>query len=163
MFAHYDSVQVSYGGNDDGAGVSTLLETARVLAAGPRPRNDIVFLFTDAEEACLCGAQAFVDQSPLAAQGGVAMNFESRGSSGPVVLFETSRGNANVVGVYADAVPYPVATSFAASTPLRPSFQESTTRMPYCSIVSGCVLGTRSTAICDPLRDSNAASLASSA
>ena len=51
MFAHYDSVQVSYGGNDDGAGVSTLLETARVLAAGPRPRNDIVFLFTDAEEA----------------------------------------------------------------------------------------------------------------
>jgi len=113
MFAHYDSVQVSYGGNDDGAGVSTLLETARVLAAGPRPRNDIVFLFTDAEEACLCGAQAFVDQSPLAAQGGVAMNFESRGSSGPVVLFETSRGNANVVGVYADAVPYPVATSFA--------------------------------------------------
>ena len=113
MFAHYDSVQVSYGGNDDGAGVSTLLETARVLTAGPRPRNDIVFLFTDAEEACLCGAQAFVDQSPLAAQGGVAMNFESRGSSGPVVLFETSRGNANVVGVYADAVPYPVATSFA--------------------------------------------------
>lgn len=113
MFAHYDSVQVSYGGNDDGAGVSTLLETARVLTAGPRPRNDIVFLFTDAEEACLCGAQAFVDQSPLAAQGGVAMNFESRGSSGPVVLFETSRGNTNVVSIYADAVPYPVATSFA--------------------------------------------------
>ncbi len=66
MFAHYDSVQVSFGGNDDGAGVSTLLETARAVLAGPRPTNDIVFLFTDAEEACLCGAEAFVGQDPLA-------------------------------------------------------------------------------------------------
>ena len=62
LFAHYDSVQVSYGGNDDGAGVATLLETARALTSGPRPRNDIVFVFTDAEEACLCGAEAFVNQ-----------------------------------------------------------------------------------------------------
>ena len=34
LVAHYDSVQVSYGGNDDGAGVATLLETARILARG---------------------------------------------------------------------------------------------------------------------------------
>ena len=111
--AHYDSVQVSYGGNDDGAGVSSLLETARAMATGPRPRNDTVFVFTDAEEACLCGAEAFVSQDPLAADGGVVLNFESRGSSGPAIMFETSRNNANVVGVYASAVPYPVATSFA--------------------------------------------------
>ena len=113
LFAHYDSVQVSYGGNDDGAGVATLLETARAVMAGPPPVNDLVFLFTDAEEACLCGAEAFVSQSPLAAQGGVALNFESRGSTGPAVMFETNRGNADVVGVYGAAVPYPVATSFA--------------------------------------------------
>jgi hypothetical protein len=72
-----------------------------------------VFVFTDAEEACLCGAEAFVTQNPLAAAGGVALNFESRGSSGPAVMFETSEGNADVVGVYGDAVPDPVATSFA--------------------------------------------------
>ena len=111
--AHYDSVQVSYGANDDGAGVSTLLETARALTQGPKPRNDIVFVFTDAEEACLCGAEAFVSQDPLAASGGVVLNFESRGSSGPAIMFETSEDNAGVVGVYADSVPYPVATSFA--------------------------------------------------
>jgi Peptidase family M28 len=111
--AHYDSVQVSYGGNDDGAGVASLLETARVLTHGPRPRNDTVFVFTDAEEACLCGAEAFVSQNPLAAGGGVVLNFESRGSSGPSIMFETSRNNANVVGVYGSSVPYPVATSFA--------------------------------------------------
>lgn len=111
--AHYDSVQVSYGGNDDGAGVSTLLETARALAQGPPPRNDIVFVFTDAEEACLCGAEAFVSQHPLAAAGGVVLNFEARGSRGPAIMFETSTGNADVVGVYGDVAPYPVATSFA--------------------------------------------------
>ncbi|MEP6561362.1 MAG: M28 family peptidase [Nakamurella sp.] len=113
LFAHYDSVQVSFGANDDGAGVSTLLETARALTAGPPPSNDIVFLFTDGEEACLCGAQAFVNQNPLAAGGGVALNFESRGSGGPAVMFETTTGNANVVKQYAEAVPYPVATSLA--------------------------------------------------
>jgi hypothetical protein len=113
MVAHYDSVQVSYGANDDGAGVSTLLETARALAAGPKPRNDIVFVFTEAEEACLCGAEAFVSQHRYAADGGVALNFESSGSSGPVITFETSTGNAGVIGVYGRSVPHPVATSFA--------------------------------------------------
>ena len=113
MVAHYDSVQVSFGGNDDGAGVATLLETARALAAGPRPANDVLFLFTDAEEACLCGAEAFVSQDPLAARGGVVLNVEARGSHGPAVMFETSAGNRDVVDVYGSAAPYPVATSFA--------------------------------------------------
>ena len=84
LMAHYDSVQVSHGGNDDGAGVSTLLEIARALTAGPPPPNDVVFLFTDAEEACLCGAEAFVASDPLAAGRAVVLNFESRGSTGPV-------------------------------------------------------------------------------
>jgi len=113
LVAHYDSVQVSYGGNDDGAGVATMLETARVLARGERPRNDIVFLFTDAEEACLCGAEAFVSQHPLAVDGGVVLNLEARGSGGPVIMFETSEGNADLVGVYGAAAPHPVGTSFA--------------------------------------------------
>ncbi|MTD15378.1 M28 family peptidase [Nakamurella sp. YIM 132087] len=113
LMAHYDSVQVSYGANDDGAGVSTLLETARALVAGPPQRNDIVLLFTDAEEACLCGAEAFVTQSPLAADGGVVLNVEARGSSGPAIMFETTRDNADLVDLYAGAVPYPVATNFA--------------------------------------------------
>jgi len=113
LVAHYDSVQVSYGGNDDGAGVATILETARILARGERPRNDIVFVLTDAEEACLCGAEAFVSQHRLAADGGVVLNLEARGSAGPAIMFETSTGNANLVGVYGSAAPYPVGTSFA--------------------------------------------------
>ncbi len=43
----------------------------------------------------------------------------------------------------------------------RPSFQASTTRIEYCSISSGCVVGTISTAICAPFRASKAASFGS--
>jgi Peptidase family M28 len=113
LVAHYDSVQVGPGGNDDGAGVATILEVARALTSGPRPRNDVVFVFTDAEEACLCGASAFVSSHPLAADGGVVLNLEARGSSGPVITFETSRRNAALVDVFGRAAPHPVGTSFA--------------------------------------------------
>ncbi|WP_420123963.1 M28 family peptidase [Nakamurella sp.] len=113
LMAHYDSVQVSFGGNDDGAGVSTLLEIARALTAGPAPANDVILLFTDAEEACLCGAESFVTNDPLAAGRAVVLNVESRGSTGPSVMFETSPGNADLVSVYGSAVERPVATSLA--------------------------------------------------
>ncbi|BCB81254.1 aminopeptidase [Phytohabitans flavus] len=113
LVAHYDSVQIGPGGNDDGAGVATILEVARALTSGPRPRNDVVFVLTDAEEACLCGASAFVSSHPLAANGGVVLNLEARGSSGPVITFETSRRNAALVSVFGRAAPHPVGTSFA--------------------------------------------------
>ncbi|MEU6074506.1 M28 family peptidase [Micromonospora sp. NPDC047074] len=113
LVAHYDSVQSGPGGNDDAAGTSAILEVARALTAGPRPRNDIVFVLTDAEEACLCGAAAFASSHPLAADGGVVLNLEARGSTGPVIMFETSRNNAALVDVFGRAAPHPVGTSFA--------------------------------------------------
>jgi hypothetical protein len=112
LVAHYDSVQTGPGGNDDAAGVATVLETARALANGPKLRNDVVLVLTDAEEACLCGAAAFVHQSPLARGGGVVLNLEARGSSGPAIMFETSDHNQKLVDAYAHT-PEPVGTSFA--------------------------------------------------
>jgi hypothetical protein len=112
LVAHYDSVQTGPGGNDDAAGVATVLETARALVSGPKLRNDVVLVLTDAEEACLCGAAAFVHQSPPAKGGGVVLNFEARGSSGPAIMFETSDHNQKLVDAYAHA-PKPVGTSFA--------------------------------------------------
>jgi hypothetical protein len=113
LMAHYDSVQVSYGANDDGSGVATLLEVARALISGPPLKNDVILVFTDGEEACLCGAESFVASDPLAAGGGVVLNFESRGANGPSVMFETGDGNADLIAQYAAAAPYPVATSMA--------------------------------------------------
>lgn len=114
LMAHYDSVQTGPGAADDAAGVSALLESVRALTAGPQLRNDVVVVFTDAEEACLCGAEAFVASHPLASGGGVVLNFEARGTTGPPIMFETSLGNAGLAGAFADAVPHRIASSFAA-------------------------------------------------
>jgi hypothetical protein len=113
LMAHHDSVETGPGAADDAAGVSALLESVRALAAGTQLRNDVVVVLTDAEEACLCGAEAFAASHPLAAGGGVVLNFEARGTSGPPIMFETSRGNAGLAGAFADAAPHPVASSFA--------------------------------------------------
>ncbi|MFI1993147.1 M28 family peptidase [Actinoplanes sp. NPDC020271] len=112
LVAHYDSAQTGPGGNDDAAGVATIVETARALTKSDQLLNDVVLVLTDAEEACLCGAEAFVEQHELARGGGIAINLEARGSSGPAIMFETSEKNARLVRAYAQA-PYPVGTSFA--------------------------------------------------
>jgi hypothetical protein len=113
LTAHHDSVETGPGAADDAAGVSALLESVRALTAGPQLRNDVVVVLTDAEEACLCGAEAFATSHPLASGGGVVLNFEARGTSGPPIMFETSLGNAGLAGAFADAAPHPVASSFA--------------------------------------------------
>lgn len=49
--AHFDTVQGSPGGADDGVGIACMMETARVIASGPPLKNPVVFLFNGAEEA----------------------------------------------------------------------------------------------------------------
>ncbi|TFV50285.1 M20/M25/M40 family metallo-hydrolase [Blastococcus sp. TF02A_35] len=112
LMAHHDSVEAGPGAADDAAGVAALLESVRALTAGPAPRNDVVVVLTDAEEACLCGADAFVASHPLAG-GGVVLNFEARGTTGPPIMFETSLGNVDLAAVFADTAPHPVGSSFA--------------------------------------------------
>lgn len=110
LAAHYDSVSTGPGASDDGVGVATLLETARALKAGPPPRNDVIFLFTEGEEVGLLGAHAFVGHHPWAKDVGVALNFEARGNEGSVLMFETSAGNSWMIDELA-AAPRPVANS----------------------------------------------------
>ncbi len=111
LVAHYDSVPVAAGAADDGGGVVTLLETARALAAGPRPRNDVIFLFTDGEECGLLGARAFLREDPWAYGVGVVLNFDSPGSSSPVLMYETSPGNGLLVREFVAAAPHPYTSS----------------------------------------------------
>ena len=111
LVAHYDSVPVAAGAADDGGGVVTLLETARALVAGPRPRNDVVFLFTDGEERGLLGARAFLREDPWAYGVGVALNFDSPGSSSPVLMYETSPGNGRLVRELVAGAPRPYTSS----------------------------------------------------
>ena len=113
LMAHHDSVETGPGAADDAAGVAALLESVRALREGPQLRNDVVVVLTDAEEACLCGAEAFASSHSLAGDGGVVLNFEARGTTGPPIMFETSRGNADLAEAFAAAAPHPVASSFA--------------------------------------------------
>jgi hypothetical protein len=111
--AHYDSAPSSPGAGDNAAAVATLLETARALRAAPPLTNDVILLFTDGEEAGLLGARAFVAAHPLASTVGLVLNFDARGSSGPVVMFESAKTNDWLMGTFARAAPYPVATSLS--------------------------------------------------
>lgn len=113
LAAHYDSVPTAPGASDDGAGVATLLETARALKAGPPLKNDVVFLFTDGEEVCLCGSLAFVTSHPWAKDVGTVLNLEARGNGGAAWLFETSEHNSRLLREFAAAAPHPVTSSLA--------------------------------------------------
>jgi hypothetical protein len=113
MVAHYDSVAQSFGASDDGSSVATLLETLRTLKAGAPLQNDVIFLFTDAEEPGLLGAKSFVAEHPWAKDAGLALNFEARGNTGPVIMFETSDNNGWLIDEFAKAAPYPVAHSLS--------------------------------------------------
>src|SRR5690606_3963101 len=119
LLSHYDSSpHSSLGASDAGSGVATILEGVRAfLQAGESPRNDIIILFTDAEELGLNGADLFVREHPWAKEVGLVLNFEARGSGGPsYMLIETNSGNAGLIEGFSKAgVDYPVANSLVYS------------------------------------------------
>jgi hypothetical protein len=88
--AHLDSPPSSVGAADDGAAVAVMLEAARLLAAGPRPRYSLIFLFNGSEEYVLQGAASFVEQHPWAKDVAAFINLEAAGCSGPFTLFQAS-------------------------------------------------------------------------
>jgi peptidase M28-like protein len=67
-----DEDRICNGAVDNASGTAALIETARVLAAGPRLPRDILFVTTTAEEDGLLGAQAFVQSTPVPLDGIVA-------------------------------------------------------------------------------------------
>lgn len=119
LVSHYDSALVpSLGAADAASGVATILESMRAyLASGSRPKNDIIILFTDAEELGLDGARLFVKEHPWAKDVGVALNFEARGTSGPSnMIIESTDGNEKLIDEFIKANPkHPVASSLMYS------------------------------------------------
>ncbi|HBM82215.1 MAG TPA: hypothetical protein DD459_00965 [Halieaceae bacterium] len=111
LTAHYDSVPGSPGVADDLHGAAVMLESAANLLAGPPRRNNIVLLFSDAEETGLRGAMAFQDSHPLARKVRLVLNLEARGVTGPGTLFETGQGNLEQIARFAASSDHPVANS----------------------------------------------------
>lgn len=113
LAAHYDSAPLAPGAADDACSVAVLLETMRLLKAAPPLRNDVILLITDGEENWCLGARAFVASDPWAKDVGMVLNFDNRGTRGPVILFETSPGNEAMIRQAVSASPSPLATSAA--------------------------------------------------
>ena len=122
MVAHYDSnpglglgeAPGSHGASDDGYGVSVILETLRAVIARGQTQNTIRVVFTDAEETSMLGSEAIaLDREYNAAASDAIFNIESRGLSGPSILFETSSNNAALIRFYAANNPHPASWSLA--------------------------------------------------
>ncbi len=113
LVGHYDSVPGSPGAGDDGAAVAAMLETLRAILAGPPLSNDVILLFTDAEELGLLGARAFVEQHTWLDDVGLVLNLESRGTRGVAHMFETSEGNGRLVPEFLRVAKYPAAQSIS--------------------------------------------------
>jgi hypothetical protein len=111
LTAHYDGRGLSLAAGDDGAGVVTILETARALLSGPPIRNDVILLLTDGEELGLLGARAFVDEHPWMDHVAVVLSVEMRGGGGPSIMFETGTENGWIVQKLAEAGPRILANS----------------------------------------------------
>jgi hypothetical protein len=120
LMTHYDSAPQSraYGASDDANGLGVILEGMRMYVQNKKSfKNDIIILFSDAEELGLNGAYGFAKHHPWNKNVGVVVNFEARGTSGPsMMLAETNHGNQALIEAFSKAhVPYPVANSLMYS------------------------------------------------
>ncbi|OCB75390.1 M20/M25/M40 family metallo-hydrolase [Flavobacterium crassostreae] len=120
LLSHYDSAphSSSKGASDAGSGVATILEAIRAYKYQKKtPKNDILILFTDAEEIGLNGAALFVTKHHWAKEVGLVLNFEARGTSGPsYMLVETNNGNTGLIKEFAKAkTTFPVTNSLMYS------------------------------------------------
>lgn len=78
------------GADDDASGVTAVLELARVLAAGPKPRRTIVFALFGSEEIGGYGARYFLEHPPVALNDIVAnLEFEMIGRPDAAVAKDT--------------------------------------------------------------------------
>ena len=111
LVTHYDSSKAknersaekdgSHGAADAGYGLSTILETIRVIKeSNIKLENGIKILFTDGEEAGLLGAKEAFKNKEIFNGVNYLINLEARGTKGPAIMFETSPNNSAVVDLY---------------------------------------------------------------
>lgn len=111
IVGHYDTQPHTPGAADDGIAVAAMLEAAETLKNHHKLNNDIIFLFTDAEEIGLIGAEAFAEEHPWMDDVGLILNLEARGNKGPAVAFEVSDQNGWIINEFIKGVERPFAAS----------------------------------------------------
>ncbi|HOV59487.1 MAG TPA: M20/M25/M40 family metallo-hydrolase [Candidatus Hydrogenedentes bacterium] len=94
--AHFDSTPYGPGAADDLSGCVAMLETCRALKHLPPLRHDVIFVFSDQEETGGYGARAFT-RHQWYENVAVVTGLETRGVSGPSLMFETSNHNGPLI------------------------------------------------------------------
>lgn len=85
-----DGVTIMHGANDNASGVTAVLEVARALAAGEKPRRSILFVCFGAEEIGLLGAGYFAKNPPIPLTDIIAnLEFEMIGAQDPKLPAKT--------------------------------------------------------------------------
>lgn len=110
--AHYDGAATGPAAGDCGSGVVVLLETIRAVLSGEPLKNDLLFVFADAEEVGDLGAHAFATRHPWMRDVRLALNYEAMGAGGPAFLYATSDNNYQLINEYACAHPSTLTNSF---------------------------------------------------
>ena len=110
FMGHTDSVPMGSGASDDGVAVATMLEAIRFytqrMAGGETISNDLVFCFVNGEEFGMYGSEAFMEEfsgfDNVVERIRFGANLESRGTSGTLIMFETSANNYNTVRLFSE-------------------------------------------------------------
>jgi hypothetical protein len=110
--AHYDSGGDTLGAADGAASSAALLETLRVLQAGPPLDNDLLVVFTDGDARQALGTRAFMQSHPWARRARIALRFDNPGNRGALQLIGAGRADGFALKAWADAAPSPQGSSF---------------------------------------------------
>lgn len=110
FMAHLDSISTGSGASDDSIACATMLEAIRYyldkMNSGYLLNNDLVFVFTNGEEHGLLGATQFMNKfnkfNNLIERIKFGVNLESRGTSGTLIMFETSKNNYNTIKLFSE-------------------------------------------------------------
>ena len=108
LATHYDSCRFGPGAGDAGGCVAAVIEAGRLLTLNVAElKRPVCLLFTDGEEFGLLGAMEFVRSHPLSLQRPLVLNFDARGTSGPVIMYETHAGNGTAIDNWVNSMVRP--------------------------------------------------------
>jgi hypothetical protein len=110
--AHYDSGNATLGAADGAASSAALLETLRVLQAGPPLDNDVLAVFTDGDAGQPLGTRGFVQSHPWARRARAVLRFDNPGNRGALQLIGADRADGFTVSAWARLAPDPQGSSF---------------------------------------------------
>ncbi|MFM9965838.1 MAG: M28 family peptidase [Planctomycetaceae bacterium] len=124
LASHYDSCRTGPGAGDAGICVAAVIEAATTLiektrTSGETLKRPIYLLFTDGEELGLLGAQHFVKRHPLSSRQPIVLNFDARGTSGPVLMYETHASNRVAIAAWSNEMARPRITASLFSSVYR--------------------------------------------